>query len=88
MLDSAMESNYLMGHCPFVDDLEVICRDEVWNIASQIGSVEYLPEYDVSVVTMVDGALTFGAITTELGFCGVKAARIVGVNASALLDVV
>ena len=41
-------------------DLDIICREEVWNIVSQIGRVDYLPEYDVSVVTMVDGALTFG----------------------------
>ncbi|MGI9235885.1 MAG: hypothetical protein ACR2QZ_00720 [Woeseiaceae bacterium] len=41
-------------------DLDVICREEVWNIVRQIGSIEYLSEYDVSVVKMADGAMTFG----------------------------
>ncbi len=50
----------IRGIIPLTHDLDVICREEVWNIVSQIGRVEYLPEYDVSVVTMADGALTFG----------------------------
>lgn len=50
----------IRGLIPLTHDLDVICREEVWNVVSQIGSVEYLSEYDVSVVTMADGALTFG----------------------------
>ncbi len=50
----------IRGIIPLTHDLDVICREEVWKTVSQIGSVEYLPEYDVSVVTMADGALTFG----------------------------
>jgi len=50
----------IRGIIPLAHDLDIICREEVWNIVSQIGRVDYLPEYDVSVVTMVDGALTFG----------------------------
>ena len=50
----------IRGIIPLTHDLDVICGEEVWNMVRQIGSVEYLPEYDVSVVTMTDGALTFG----------------------------
>ena len=50
----------IRGIIPLANDLDVICQDEVWKIVSEIGSIEYLPEYDVSVVTMADGALTFG----------------------------
>jgi len=50
----------IRGIIPLTHDLDVICGEEVWNIVSRTGSVEYLPEYDVSVVTMADGALTFG----------------------------
>jgi hypothetical protein len=50
----------IRGIIPLANDVDVICREEVWNIVSQIGTVEYLPEYDVSIVSMADGALTFG----------------------------
>ena len=50
----------IRGIIPLAHDLDVICREEVWNIVSQIGRVDYLSDYDVSVVTMADGALTFG----------------------------
>ena len=50
----------IRGLIPLANDLDVLCREEVWNIVSQIGSVEYLPEYGVSVVVAADGALTFG----------------------------
>ena len=50
----------IRGIIPSAQDLDVICREDVWNIVSRIGTIEYLPEYDVSVVVMADGALTFG----------------------------
>ena len=50
----------IRGIIPLTHDLDVICQQEVWDIVSQIGSVEYLSEYDVSIVAMADGALTFG----------------------------
>jgi hypothetical protein len=50
----------IRGIIPSTNDLDIICREEVWNTVSQIGKVEYLHEYDVTVVTMADGALTFG----------------------------
>ncbi len=50
----------IRGIIPLTNDLDIICRDEVWNLVSRIGKVEYLPEYGVNVVTMANGALTFG----------------------------
>lgn len=51
---------FVRGIIPSVNDVDVICREEVWNIVSRIGSVAYLAEYDVNIVTMADGAITFG----------------------------
>lgn len=48
------------GIIPLTNDVDVICSDAVWEQVSQLGRVEYLPEYDVSIVTMSDGALSFG----------------------------
>ncbi len=45
---------------PLANDLDVICKHSVWDIVSEIGTVEYLPDYDVSVVSMHNGELTFG----------------------------
>lgn len=42
------------------NDVDVICRQDVWDIVSQQGHVEYLPEYDLSIVSMAQGALSFG----------------------------
>jgi len=50
----------IRGIVPLSNDLDILCREEVWNIVSQIGTVEFLPEYDVTVVALSDGALTFG----------------------------
>jgi hypothetical protein len=50
----------IRGVIPLANDVDVICREEVWNIVSQAGTVEYLPEYGVNIVVMADGALTFG----------------------------
>lgn len=50
----------IRGIIPLTNDLDVICREDVWNIVRRIGSVEYLSDYDLRIVTMADGALTFG----------------------------
>ncbi|MGI9205299.1 MAG: hypothetical protein ACR2Q3_14885 [Woeseiaceae bacterium] len=50
------------GIVPLTNDVDVICTDEVWGIVNQIGRMEYLPEYDLNIVTMANGALTFGTI--------------------------
>jgi hypothetical protein len=49
---------------PASSDLDVICRGDVWKAIEVKGTVEYLPAYDVSVVTMFGGKISFG---TEWG---------------------
>ncbi len=48
------------GIIPASNDLDIICRGQAWEKVKAIGELEYLSEYDVTVVTMCDGRLTFG----------------------------
>ncbi len=48
------------GIIPASNDLDIICRGQAWERAKAIGELEYLSKYDVTVVTMCDGRLTFG----------------------------
>ncbi len=50
----------IRGIISSVGDLDVICRRDTWDLVKTLGKVEYLSEYDVHVVTMDNGALTFG----------------------------
>lgn len=43
-----------------IGDLDVLCRAKAWETVRGIGRIEYLPEYDVEVVHMDDGQLSFG----------------------------
>lgn len=43
------------------NDLDVICRGRAWQWVKNIGEREYLSKYDVTIVTMCDGRLTFGS---------------------------
>ena len=45
---------------PFAGDLDVICRPAVWDHVASLGQVRHLPRYNVDVVEMHDGKLTFG----------------------------
>ena len=42
------------------NDLDIICRGRAWQKVKKMGGQEYLSKYDVTVVTMCDGHLTFG----------------------------
>ena len=42
------------------DDLDVVCRRRAWEYVQTLGVVEYLADYDVSIVSLDDGRLTFG----------------------------
>ena len=42
------------------NDLDILCRQDVWETVSSLGMIENLPIYDVTVATMFSGALTFG----------------------------
>ncbi len=45
---------------PFKNDLDIICRDEAWELVQQTGQPQYLQNYDAHIVSMLDGAITFG----------------------------
>ena len=45
---------------PSSNDLDIICRNEAWEQVKAIGQLERLSEYDVTIVSMCDGRLTFG----------------------------
>jgi hypothetical protein len=42
------------------NDLDIICRGRAWDYIRGVGEPEYLTEYNVDIVTMFDGSLTFG----------------------------
>ncbi len=50
----------IRGIIPLSNDLDILCRKDVWETVSQIGCIEFLPEYDVTVATLSGGAVTFG----------------------------
>ena len=50
----------IRGIIPLNNDLDVICGQAVWDLVSAMGDVQHLPDYDVDIVSMADGALTFG----------------------------
>ena len=54
----------IRGIIPVCNDLDVLCRRKAWEIVRSMGKIEFLPEYDVTVVTMCEHSLTFG---TEWG---------------------
>ena len=45
---------------PASNDLDIICRGRTWDYIRGVGEPEYLTEYNVDIVTMFDGSLTFG----------------------------
>lgn len=42
------------------NDLDIVCRGAAWDRACEIGEQEFLPEYDVTIASMFDGAISFG----------------------------
>ena len=49
------------GIIPASNDLDIICRGQAWERVKAIGELEYLSKYDVTIVTMCGGRLTFGS---------------------------
>jgi hypothetical protein len=45
---------------PTCNDLDILCKQNVWDIVSRDGVTELLPEYDVTVTSFFDGNITFG----------------------------
>ncbi len=50
----------IRGIVPIANDLDILCRGDAWEMVSSLGDLKYLAEYDVTVATMADGAITFG----------------------------
>ena len=50
----------IRGIIPAVNDLDVLCRDSIWGRITALGTTNFLPTYGVTVVTLADGAITFG----------------------------
>ncbi len=48
------------GVIPVANDLDILCGPESWKRVQKVGVEMYLSDYDVTVVTIGDGALTFG----------------------------
>lgn len=48
------------------NDLDVLCDPVAWKIVSDVGVTEFLPEYDVTVVSLFDAYLHLG-LSGELG---------------------
>ena len=42
------------------NDLDVLCRRQAWKTVQELGEPEYLSNYDVNIMTLCDGQLTFG----------------------------
>ena len=45
-----------------VNDLDIICRGAAWERVRQLGRLVHLDEYDVDVVEIDDGLVTFGTV--------------------------
>jgi len=54
----------IRGIIPLTNDLDVLCRRDVWDRVCSLGKTRFLQEYDVTVAELGDGAITFG---TEWG---------------------
>lgn len=50
----------IRGIIPLSNDLDILCDKEVWELVSSIGTIEYLPEYDITIAKLSNGAVTFG----------------------------
>ena len=49
------------GLIPFSNDLDIICRGNTWQSLLRNSQAEFLDEYDATVVSMANGAVTFGS---------------------------
>jgi len=44
------------------NDLDVLCRGDVWDTVCQIGEHKFLDEYGVTIVDLADCDITFGTV--------------------------
>jgi len=50
----------IRGIIPSCNDLDILCRRDVWKTVSEFGVTKALPDYDVTIASLADGAITFG----------------------------
>ena len=43
-----------------VNDIDIICRSATWEAALSVGELVYLEDYDVDIISIEDGLITFG----------------------------
>lgn len=48
------------GIIPMTNDLDIVCRGPAWEKVGKIGKHSYLEEFDVEVVTLLEGQISFG----------------------------
>ena len=48
------------GIIQHISDVDVICRGAAWETVQRIGTLQYNDDYDVAIVTLNDGRMTFG----------------------------
>ena len=49
------------GIIPFANDLDIICRGSAWHTVLAAGQPEFLDAYETTIVSMANGAITFGS---------------------------
>lgn len=50
----------IRGIIPATNDLDIICRGAAWEEVKNIGTLQYNDDYDVEIVTLFSGRVTFG----------------------------
>lgn len=51
---------WVRGIIDACNDIDVICRAAAWSKVQELGELKYLPGYDVEIVSMLEGKITFG----------------------------
>lgn len=51
---------FVRGIISNITDLDVVCRGVAWEKVQEIGTLQYNDVYDVAIVTVNDGRMTFG----------------------------
>ena len=51
---------FIRGIITNISDLDIICRGSVWEKVKKVGALQYNDDYDVAIVTLNGGQVTFG----------------------------
>ena len=53
---------FVRGIIDSVSDVDIICRGDAWDRVKEVGELHYLEKYDVEVVELEGGRISFGTI--------------------------